>query len=154
MGRTWLVRGVAVAVLAVLLGAWAVGVSGLRESDGASPERDTPTSPERSQAPDVEPAVDDEGDTVKPPRIRKVDRTRDAADEPSRETDEPAGDVPASPSPTEGPPTADPTVKDEDPSDQPPPPPPPTTPPTDPSDECTDLLGVLDCVLDPVTAGP
>ena len=150
MGGTWLVRGAAGAVVAVLAGAWAVGVAG--QGDETRPpgqESPTPSSPDTSSPPENERSVDSK--KVKPPRLRDVAESPDPVTEPTPDTDvEPTDDAPSTPVPTSPEPTPD------EPSIDPPPPPPPgpSDPPSEPSDECTDLLGDLDCVLNPITAQP
>jgi hypothetical protein len=152
MGRTWLVRGAVAAVVAVLVGAWAVGVSGLGDSRSPTTDRTTPASPDSSRVPEVErPAV---RERVKPRRARKAARNRDAVTERSPDSaDEPADDAPRTSAPKSPHPTPDPTGTSDEPSD-PPPPPAPSDPPSQPSDDCTDLVAVIDCVLNPVTAHP
>ena len=56
MGRTWLIRGTVAVVFAVLVGAWGVGVSGLRDSPSPSEER-PPASPDKSIAPEFDSSV-------------------------------------------------------------------------------------------------
>jgi hypothetical protein len=149
--RAWLIRGVAVAAVAVLVGAWALGLAELGGS-ASPPDRDrAPVSSDRSEAPDtyeIQRAAVLE--RAKPRRSRSSEPSPDARTEPSPDaSDEPVDDDTDTPDPT---PTDEPTDPD-DPSAQPssPPAPTPSDPPTQPDDECTDLLG---CVLDPITGGP
>jgi hypothetical protein len=152
MGRTWLVRGIVVAIVAVLAGAWAVGVSGLGDSGSPTAERTTPASPDSSRAPEDERAAVLE--KVKPRRPQRTGRSQDAVSEPSPDVaDDPADDAPSTPPPTSAHPTPDPPGPSDDPSDSPRPPT-PSDPPSEPSDECTDLASVIDCILNPVTANP
>ncbi|MDX6234527.1 MAG: hypothetical protein QOH68_3635 [Nocardioidaceae bacterium] len=144
MGRTWLLRGVTVAVFAVLVGAWAVGVAELGDS---SPPADTPNNPVSRD----ESAVSDRQhptvlDKAKSRHTRDADATQEALAEPSPDTDEPTDVAPSTPGPT--------GTHTQDPSDSSPPSHPPSSPPSEPAEECTDLPGVIDCVLDPITGHP
>lgn len=153
MGRTWLLRGSAVAVVAVLVGAWALGLAELGEAPSAPANVTTPVSPDNSRNPDAQRSAG--------PEKAKPRRNRDGAS-PSESSPstvvEPAADVPG----TEAPPSSTHTPSPTDPSGQPSNPPPPTHPPThppsnppsQPSDDCDDLTEVLDCVLNPVTGRP
>jgi hypothetical protein len=149
MGRTWLLRGVAVAVFAVLVGAWAVGVVGLGDTPPAPARQSTRVSDDSSRAPD------DRGPILreKSRHDRDSDQTEDAVTDPSPvNADEPLDEDPATPAPTSTGP--DPDDPSEVPSDPPPPSHTPSTPPSQPSDDCTDLPAIVDCVLDPITGRP
>jgi hypothetical protein len=151
MGRTWLNRGIVIAVVAVLAGAWTVGVSGLRGSDSPSDDR-PPASPESSVAPENDGPV--ARGNVKPPRETKKSRSKDPITEPVVDADDrPATDAPTTPPPETPDSTPDSPDVPDDPPDSPTPPT-PSDPPSEPSDECTDLLSTLDCVLDPITGHP
>ncbi len=151
MGRTWYVRGITIAVCAVLAGAWTVEVSGLRDSDSPSEER-RPIAPESSIPPELDPPADHE--KVRSPRPTEKPRSRDSDTEPIVDADnEPTSDDPSSPASETPGPTPDSPPGPEGPSD-PPAPPTPSDPPDEPSDQCTDALSVLDCVLNPVTGHP
>lgn len=165
MGRTWLTRGVVAAVVVLLLGAWSVEVFGLRGSDDAPPaDRDAPATPERTEAPDSEPVVDESRDRA--PKVRRTTRPQQRvtprADREQRGTPASPSATPSSPSspssppapPPQTPPTDSPDPSMDGPGPTKSPSPPPNTPQDPPSDECTDLLGVLDCVLNPITSGP
>ena len=150
MGRTWLVRGTAVAVFAVLVGAWAVGVAGLRDPGPSSEER-RPASPEPSVAPEHErPIVSEE---TRSPRARPTDGPRDAVRKPRPDNDDaPATEDPRTPPPSTPDRTPDPPAPTEDPPDSPRPPGPSGTP--SPDDDCGGLAGTVDCLLDPITGPP
>ena len=151
MGRTWLLRGTAAAVFAVLLGAWAVGVSGLRDSDSPSEER-PPATPGSSTAPEDERSV--VRGNGKPLRPRTTDRPRDEVRKPRPDTDDPTpSDSPGTPPPRSPDPTPDAPAPTEDPPKSPEPPG-PSDPPDTPTDDCTDLPSAIDCLLDPVTGQP
>ncbi len=160
MARTWLVRGAVVTVLAVLVGAWAVGVVGLGGSPSPAAERERPATPQSSTVPDDQRRS---GRQEAPRRTRKADRSEDAVIQPISDTDvDPTADAPTTPAPT-GPGSPHPS---DDPSDSPspsnpptnppghPPSHPPSQPPGQPADDCTDLSDALDCVLDPITSSP
>lgn len=151
MGKTWLIRGVVVAVVAVLVGAWGVGVSGLRDTDKPSEDR-PPASPDRSIAPEFDSSV--VRDKAKAPRADKKDQPEDAATEPNLDAgNAPADDAPVKPAPETTDPTPDSPGGSQGPED-PPPPPPPSDTPNQPTDECTDLLSTIGCVLDPIVPDP
>jgi hypothetical protein len=156
---TWLARGGVVAILAVLVGAWAVGLVGIGDASSPAAERSSPEPTDESREYDVVRAV-----VVEKAKER---RTRDAAPaltEPSPDTvtDDPTTPVPTTPSTPDSPdPSEDPsdpsTPSTPTPSDPPssnPPSNPPSSPPTQPAEECTDLSDVVDCVLDPITDRP
>ena len=150
---TWLARGGVVAILAVLVAAWAVGLVGIGDTSSPAAERSSPESTDESREYDVVRAV-----VVEKAKER---RTRDAAPvltEPSPDTvtDDPTTPVPSTPSTPESPdPSEDPsTPSPSSPPSSNPPSNPPSSPPTQPADECTDLSDVVDCVLDPVTDRP
>jgi hypothetical protein len=164
MGRTWLLRGVAVAVLAVLVAAWAFGLAKI--GGDPSPAASPPAPPVSESS--FSPAVFDIVGSIVVEK-EKVRRTRDATSEdaltdPSTDAFDEPTDAPGTPAPTSPDPTS-PEPSDE-PSDPPPSPPtpsnpptnppanPPTNPPAPPAEECTDLLDILDCVLDPITGSP
>jgi hypothetical protein len=147
MGRTWLLRGVTVAVFAVLVGAWAVGVAELGDSSPPADKSHAPVS--RDEA-----AVSDRQDSTvaektKPRHTRDADPTQEALAEPSPDTTE---TIPDAPAPTGT--TPDPSDPTDEPSDSTPPSHAPSTPPSQPTDDCTELVGVLNCVLDPITGHP
>ncbi|HYH10862.1 MAG TPA: hypothetical protein VD789_00810 [Thermomicrobiales bacterium] len=156
MSRTWLLRGGAVAVFGVLVGAWGVGFADLGDTKASSEK------PPAAESPDDQPTLDDKRWVVHP-EAKKPRRTRDAEvaqavlteDDPET-AEEPAADPtdpPASPTPSTDP---DPSFSP-DPAPTPGPSNPPTSPPTNPpgpGEECTDLSSVLDCALDPITGQP
>lgn len=149
MSRTWLVRGAAVAVFAALVGAWAVGLAGLGDATSSTEKPATPVAPDDSPVSDI--AYSIVRDTWKPRRIREASPSPEDLTEPSpTAVDEPSIDAPGTPTPTSTPPTP---VPSDEPSD-PPSSQPPSSPPSEPDDECTDLAGVVDCALDPITGHP
>lgn len=153
MGRTrsWLIRGAVVTALAVLVGAWAVGLVGLGDSPSPAAERDRPTTPESSTTPDDQRWA---GRQETPRRTQKADPSEDAVVEPVADTaDDPTTDAPSTSDPT-SPDTPDSPDPSDEPSDSPSPSNPPSNPPSQPDEECTDLSDVLDCVLDPTTGRP
>jgi hypothetical protein len=148
MSRTWLVRGVAVAVFAVLVGAWALGLAGLGGTSAPPARLISPVSPDSSPAAEIVRSIVLE--KAKPRRTRKADPTQEAVTEPSPDaTDEPTDasgtTAPPSPAPTSGPPS---------PSEEPPDSPTPSNPPSEPDDECDGMGDAIDCVLDPITGRP
>ncbi|KAA1428720.1 hypothetical protein [Nocardioides antri] len=148
MGRIWLLRGVAVAVFAVLVGAWAFGLAGLGTTSSSTP-KPTPVPPDSSEVSDSQgPTVLQKG---KPRRARGPRPSQDALPDPSPTT---ADDTPGTPDPTSAAPTPDPTRPSDDPPSSSPPSQTPSRPPSPPADECTDLASTIDCALDPVTGHP
>jgi hypothetical protein len=159
--KTWLLRGGAVAVFAVLAGAWGVGFADL---DDSSPSAQKPPAP---VAPEVQPRLDGQRWVVLPEAQKpRRSRDRDVAQAVLTEPGADAADAPTA-SPDAAPPTS--TAPDPDPSSSPDPSPsqpgpsnPPSTPPTnppseppgEPADGCTELGDVVDCVLDPITGSP
>ena len=163
MSRTWLLRGAAVAVFGVLVGAWTGGLVGTGET---APPASKPNNVVSSEAP----AADDEDPVVfEQARLRRArDRgaSRSALTEPSPSATATPTDRASDPTtsgPTSDAPTPDEPSPSDEPSDKPsdkptdpatPSEPGPSSPPTQPSEECTELVEVLDCVLDPITGGP
>lgn len=148
MGGTWLVRGAAGVVVAVLLGAWGIGVAGSGDPRPPTQERPSPTPPAGSEAPESERPLGGQ-EEADPPRARELDEFRDQIPEPKPSTaHEPTDDAPSAPAPTSLEPTPDPPASLDT------PPPTRSDPPREPSDDCTDLLGAVDCVLNPITAQP
>ena len=147
MGRTWLLRGVAVAVVAVVASAWAMGLAQLGNAPSSSEKPTTPVSSDDPSSTVLE--------TAKPRRTRESDRSRERLTEPSTDTTSgPADKSPGTPAPTSTAPTPDPPGPSQDPSDSSPPPQTPSTSPSQPADDCTDPLADIDCVLDPITGHP
>ena len=144
MGRTWLLRGVAVTVFAVVVGAWAVGLAQL---GNGSPPNEKPSTPASSDDPD---SIVLEKPT--PPRKREADPSREGRTGPRADTTgAPADDATGTPTQPSTTPTSDPPSPSQEPSDPSPQPQTPSSPPSEPPDECTDLV---DCVLDPITSQP
>jgi hypothetical protein len=158
--RTWLLRGAAAAVLLVLLGSWVVGVAG-REGDSPTSERaddpvptQTPTPEELDPSDVVETTSDPEpSEGVTPSDGLSEEPTPGAvvpvADESS---DSPRSPSPQSPSSTPRPPNPAPTKSN--PPKPTPSSPNPTPSPTQPSNGCTALSTVVECVLAPITTRP
>ncbi|WP_183100886.1 hypothetical protein [Nocardioides pelophilus] len=155
MSKTWLLRGVAVAIFVVLVGSWGVGLVDLGDTPSSSGEGpSTPVPP----PPDSEPAshgrLSNVLEKANRQRTRRAATTEAASTEPSAVTvDDATDDASGTPTPTTAAPSPDPS----DPSEQPGSPTPPTTPsnpPSEPDGECTDLAAVVDCALDPVTGRP
>jgi hypothetical protein len=150
MSRTWLLRGVAVAVFAVLVGAWAMGFAPTDDKPPPPENVVSPVSPDKSRAPDGKRSTGPE--KTKPRRTREATPSQAAFTEPSPDTvAEPTDDGASTPAPTSPDPTSDPP----EPSDSPTrPPQTPSNPPTQPEEECTGLGDALDCVLEPITDRP
>ncbi|NYI42930.1 type IV secretory pathway VirB10-like protein [Nocardioides aromaticivorans] len=153
LSRIWLARGIAVGVIAFVVGAWAVGLA-IGKDQPAKDRETRPASPESSLTPSEEPSV--MGEVVDRPRPSDSatdeltdDPTDDPADVvPAAETDEPADDDPRTPKPSPKP-SGSPKPS---PSGKPTKTPSPTPSPTGP--DCQDLGEVLDCVLAPITTRP
>lgn len=151
--RTWLLRIAVGAVLAVLVGAWAVGVT--RSGDTAASKEDT-SSPSPSDSPtDSDDDPYEIVETTDPGATSSAIPSDDASAEATPNAvvpvaGEPAG-APVAPSaaPTA---TPKPPVKSPRPSAEPTPTPTPS--PTRPANGCTELTGIVDCLLDPITAQP
>lgn len=147
MSRIWLLRGGVVAVIAFLVGAWALGLAELSDSAPSREKATIPESPEESPAYDIRNAI-----VVEKARER---RTRDADPTQEPSTDAPEATDDGSSTPTE--PSPDPTSPGPSPSDPPDsdgPTPTPSDPPSQPDDECTDLGGAVNCMLSPITSHP
>lgn len=153
MVRTWLLRGCAVAVFVVLVGAWAAGVVGHGDGPVPTAQLTAPEEPGRSPVTRVQP-----GSVLEKARHRHH-RKAPRSDDPSPEStpsaaDDPTTEAPGTPSPSDTPHTPD-SSDPADPSDDPPHSSPPSHDPShtpsDPDEECDN---VLDCVLDPVTGKP
>lgn len=154
MSKTWLLRGMAVAVFVVLVGSWGVGLVDLGDtpsSSGEGPSKPVPPPP------DSEPASHGQRSDVleraNRRRTREAGTTEAALTEPSAVTDDdPTHDASGTPTPTSTAPSPDPS----DPSEpaSPTPPSTPSNPPSEPAGECSDLAAVVDCALDPITGRP
>lgn len=155
MSKTWLLRGVAVAIFVVLVGSWGVGLVDLGDTPSSSGEGPSTSVP---PPPDSEPASHGQRSNVlekaNRQRTRRAGTTDAALTEPSAVTAEDAtDDSSGTPTPTSSAPSPDPS----DPSEQPgtpTPPPTPSNPPSEPAGECSDLAAVVDCALDPITGRP
>ena len=150
MSRTWMLRGVATAVFAVLVGAWVVGFAGTDEKPPLPENVVKPISPDSAPWQDTERSP--EPGEKKPRRTRGADPSRAALTESPDAVVEPAANTPsapASPDQTTAPPSAS-----HEPSNPPSSPHTPGDPPTQPDEECTDLDGAIDCALEPVTDRP
>jgi hypothetical protein len=154
MVRTWLLRGCAVAIFVVLVGAWAAGVIGHGDEPVPTAQLTTPDEPGRPPVTRVQP-----GSVLERAPHRHHRKAR-RGDEPSPSStpsadDDPTTEAPSTPSPSDPPHTPDPSDDPSDPSDDPShsssPSDDPSPTPSDPDDECTT---VLDCVLDPITRHP
>lgn len=153
MSRTWLLRGVAVAVFAVLVGAWAMGFAPAEDTPPPPENVVSPVSPDRSRAPDGKRSTGPE--RMKPKRAREATPSQAASTESPDTVAEPTDDDPSTSAPTSPDPTSDSPEPSDGPSDSPTrPPQTPSNPPTHPEEECTDLGGVLNCVLEPITDRP
>lgn len=147
MSRIWLLRGCAAAVLAVLIGAWALGVAG---GDSGSPSKEEAGDPVPADTSTSE-EPSDVVETTKPRRARESATTTDPTDEATPDAvDDASGEVAgvaetrtpsAKPTPRPSAQTPKPTKK-------------PTPTPSQPADGCTDLVGVIDCLLAPITTQP
>ncbi|MCX6398352.1 MAG: hypothetical protein NTX33_00280 [Propionibacteriales bacterium] len=151
MSKIWLLRGCAAAVLAVLVGAWALGVANGGDSSSPKKEAGDPAPADTSSVASDEPSA---VETTEPEGASTTDATEDttedAVDEPTPDTVESPGEVAGivetqTPSAKPKPRPASQTPK---PSNT------PTPTPSQPADECTDLAHVLDCVLAPITTKP
>jgi|GEM_PF-6067064 len=161
MSRTWLLRGATVAVVGVLVGAWTGGLVGTGDTAPPASKPNNVVATESAAAPESDdPAVFEQAE-LRRPRDRGASRAALTEPSPSA-TEAPTDDAPDS-DPTSEAPTADQSSPSEEPSDQPsdkpsdspsPSEPGPSSPPTQPSEECTELVEVLDCVLHPITAAP
>ena len=158
LSSTWLSRGIAVGVIAFVVGAWAVGLAIGKDQPGK--DRETrPASPESSLAPSEEPSVMGEVEDRPRPSDSASDEPTDPAEEPGDVVpvadtddgdgaDQPVDDDPSTPKPSPKPSR---TPKPS-PSGTPTKTPSPTPSPTGP--DCRDLGEVLDCVLAPITTRP
>lgn len=149
-------RGGAVAIVAVLVGAWALGLAEAGDEDKSPPPNVVkPVDPGDSPTYDIRRSKSVEKSDA--PRTRQPDPTQqavvesivDTADDPTPDSVDP---TPDSVDPT--PDAPDPGWDPQDPSTPPPPSNPPSNPPNEPEEECTDLVSVLNCVLDPITGQP
>jgi hypothetical protein len=150
--KTWLLRGGAVAVIAALVGAWAVGLAGAGDSGPPGGRHATAATSDDPPRPVIHRAI-----VVKraePRRTSGTDPSPAAFTEAGPDAaEEPATELPSAPGPTSDATTPDPS----DPSlspDPSPTPDPPSSPPSRPGEECTDLVSVVDCALDPITGRP
>lgn len=150
MSRTWLVRGGAIAAFVVIAGAWASSFAGFGDTPSPIPVV-RPDSDESAPvyrivgSTVVEKAKDrrtPEADASATPTEANVD-----ADDPASTPTDPTT-VPSTPG------TTTPSSPSPDPTDPDSPTPTPSETPSDPADECTDLGGVIDCALDPITGRP
>lgn len=157
MFRIWLLRGCALAVVAVLLGAWVSGVVG--HGDSPSPAAQV-AEPDRAAEPPAMTRVQPGGVLEKDRRRhhRKAQRSVEPTPESTPSTvDDPTTEAPdpATPSDTSQAPDSPDPSDQSGPSDHPshssPPPDDPSQTPSEPSDDCSTVLG---CVLDPITGGP
>ena len=150
MSRTWLVRGGAIAAFAVIVGAWASSFAGVGDTPSPSPVvRPDPGDPApvyrivgSTVVEKAKPRRTPDADASETPTEANVDTVDDAGTptDPTTVPSTPGTTTPSSPS-------ADPTHPDS-------PTPSPSGTPSDPEDECTDLGGVIDCALDPITGRP
>ncbi|GAA3835622.1 hypothetical protein [Nocardioides panacisoli] len=159
MGRTWMLRGSAVSVVAVLGCAWAGGVVGLGGSPApAAKHTTTATTETHDRAAAVhyqhgsvlERATPRRTHEAKPENVAYTEPTQSAVDDPtdapsSTSTTPPAPGQTHSPSgPSGGGGTTIPQPSHD-----------PSTPPSgDPSQDCSQLSQVLGCVLAPITHHP
>lgn len=153
LSKTWLVRIAVAGVLAVLVGAWAVGVartgetSAAKEDTSAPSPSDSPTDSDDDPYEIVETTDPGETSSATPSEDASSEATPDAVDP---ETGEPVG-VPVTSKPS---PTATPKPPAQTPKPTSKPTPTPTPSPTQPSNSCTELTGVVDCILAPITSKP
>jgi hypothetical protein len=155
MWKTWLLRAATLAVVAVLAGAWAVTLIG-NDPAPASTVRQEP--PERPQVRNhhQRPVVPEKTTHRRKHDAKPSDLSSDGVSGVSDVADVPVdGDTEAPTTPSD-PDTSTPDAPSSSPTHTPSPHPTPTpTPsPTEPSPTCTDLGGVIDCVLDPITGRP
>lgn len=140
MSRIWLLRVGVIAVLAVLVGSWGLGLAGFGDTPPPTKKVTSPVAPDESTVPVIHRSI-----VIEKAKPR---RTRDAEPSPAALTpeavDEPVDDTPTTTAPT------GPDATPHEPSEAPSGAPPPSNPPTPPADECTDLI---DCVLDPRDPG-
>lgn len=159
MSRTWLLRGAAVAVFAMLVGAWALGAADVGGGGSEPPEKATPASPEEIPETGLQ-RVAVPAD-AKPRRSRSAEPTPDALPDPSATPDgtttpgEVAGTSATAPSKSPRPTSSKSPRQPRKPRSSNTPAPSPDSPTTEePSDRCTDLGEVLNCVLAPITTRP
>jgi hypothetical protein len=158
MGRTWLLRGCALAVFAVLGGAWATGVVALGDTP---PPATKHTAPETSHRPDavrfqhgsvLERAKVRRAHEAKPSQAAVVEPTPSSTGEPTDGAPSTSG-TPSPSDPGQGHTHSGPSGGGGGPG-TPHPTDPGTPPPSQPSQDCTQLSDVLNCVLAPITSHP
>lgn len=155
--RTWLLRGAAAAILLMLVGSWVVGVAGRGDDSPASERAEDPVPADTPTPEELDPSA----------LVETASPTPSADATPSEdplEVETPGAVVPVAedgprspeqqgPASTPKPPKPTPT-RSSTPTPKPTPKPTPTPSPTQPSNGCTDLSTVVDCVLAPVTTRP
>lgn len=153
MWKTWLLRSATLAVVAILAGAWAVTLVGNGDPAPASVNRHESPAQPRVRNHDQAPVAPEKSTHRRKhdakPSEESTDAVSDVADLPT-DANSVAPTTPSGPdTSTSDEPSSSPTHS---PSTHPTPTPTPT--PTEPSPTCTDLGGVVDCVLDPITHQP
>lgn len=153
LSKTWLLRIAVGAVLAVLVGAWAVGVT--RPGDTAASKEDT-SSPSPSDSPtDSDDDPFEIVETTDPGATSSATPSEDASAEATPGAVVPVADEPApAPATPEPVPVATPKPPAQTPKPSTRPTPTPTPSPTQPANGCTEWTGVVDCILDPITSQP
>lgn len=155
LSRIWLARGIAVGVVAFVVGAWAVGLA-IGKDQPAKDRETRPASPESSLAPSDEGSVMGEVED-RPSESASDELTDDPTEDPTDvvpaadtddDADQPADDDPSTPKPSPKPSRTPKPSPSGTPTKTPSPSPGPTGP------DCKDLGEVLDCVLAPITTRP
>jgi cytoskeletal protein RodZ len=149
MWKTWLLRSATLAVVAILAGAWAVTLIG-NDPAPASVNRHESPAQQRVRIHDQAPVAPERSHHRGKHGAKPSDESSDGI---SNVADTPADEGSATPS---DPDTSTPDEPSSSPTHSPSqhPTPTPTPTPTEPSPTCTDLGGVIDCVLDPITDRP
>lgn len=160
--RTWLMRGGAVVILGALVGAWALSFAQPDEEEKPAPNVVQTEDPDDGRTYDVQRAGYVK--KAKKKRADKPEQTEDAAETAVEQATDAATTAPPpsttdpDPTPTGSDPTTPagpkPTKPTKPPKTPGPSPNQPTNPPTQPGQECTDLISVINCVLDPITGRP
>lgn len=152
ISRTWALRGSAGVVLAMVVGAWGLGIA--RGGDAPPPdEASVPAAPDTSLAPEGEVAGIQERRAKPRPGRAGTDPSSEAPAAPG--TEEAAAPGPDGSDGSDDPEDRDPRTDGPTRTTSPSPPGRPSPSPTpSPSDGCTDLSSSVDCVLAPVTSRP
>ena len=156
MSKTWLLRGGMAVVLAVLVGAWTMGVAGI--GGKASPQQKiSDQAPSDSASVTSSPSPVD-ADAITPPRPPATSAPASSAAptlEPTPDAVEPVADSPTTKA-TRKPKKRNPSPSPPQPgkSTKPPTSPSPTPPPSQPVNDCNGVIKLVDCLLAPITDRP